>query len=50
MVDVVPGAVPPIVLSRTTLDRSGVRPAREGTRWLVRAERPLTPGRRAAWP
>lgn len=41
-VDVVPDAVPPIVLSRQTLDRSGARPAREGTRWLLRAERPLT--------
>lgn len=42
--DPVPQAVPPIVLSADTLERSGARPAREGTRWLVRLASPVEAG------
>lgn len=40
--ELVPRAVPAIVLSRDTLDRSGARVAREGTSWLIRFAEPLT--------
>lgn len=41
--DLVPEAVPPIVLSTETFHRSGARPARELTRWLARTRGSLSP-------
>lgn len=40
--DLLPQAVPPIVLSPETLADTGVRTGREGTRWLLRLARPLS--------
>lgn len=42
--DLVPKAVPPIVLSADTLERSGAIPAREFSRWLVRLTSPASEG------
>lgn len=40
--DLVPQAVPAIVLTRNTLNRSGATVAREATSWLIRFAEPLT--------
>lgn len=41
--DLAPEAVPPIVLSAETLERSGLARAREATGWLVRLTGPVEP-------
>jgi putative ABC transport system permease protein len=44
--DLAPDAVPPIVLSAETLERSGAVPAQEITRWLVRLAGPVDDAQR----